>query len=205
MARNHHPKRPPDIPGLLGTLDRHGARYVLTGSVAALAYGVEIGQAGDLDITPALNVENLTRLSAVLDEIEAGLDPDAPFGHWETRADGEKHWRVDEATPELQAERANWRVDPADPSTFDTLVCSRLGNFDIVPELSGPYEALMKRAVPLRAWGYAIWVVHVDELLAALTVPRRPKDTPRVRQLRELQRQRGEHQRLEAEIEREPS
>ena len=50
----------------------------------------------------------------------------------------------------------------------------------------------MKRAMRMNAWGYDIHVVHIDELLAALTVPRRRKDAPRVRQLRQIQRQRGE-------------
>jgi hypothetical protein len=188
----HHPKRAPDIPELLGVLERYGIRYVLTGSVAALAYGVDIGQAGDLDITPALDEENLSRLGAALQEIEAGLDPDGQFGHWETHQNGEKKWVVDAATPELLAERANWRPDPADASTFDCLLCSRLGNLDIVPDLSGAYETLMWRAVRMDVWGSTIMVVHVDELLAALTVPRRAKDVPRVRQLRTIQRQRGE-------------
>ncbi len=190
--RIQHPKRPPDIPELLGVLARHGVRYVLTGSVAALAYGVDIGQAGDLDITPVLDEENLRRLGMALRDIEAGLDPDAPMGHWETLPDGEKKWREDAPTPELRAQMANWSPDPADVSSFDHLFCSRLGNFDVVPELSGTYDALMRRAVQLDAWGYAIWAVHVDELLAALTVPRRAKDVPRVRQLRDIQRQRGE-------------
>lgn len=190
--RIRHPSRPPDIPELLDVLATHGVRYVLTGSVAALAYGVDIGQAGDLDITPALDEENLTRLAAALREIEAGLDPDAPFGHWEARPDGEKKWVVDMPTPELQARRARWSPDPTDVSTFDSLFCSRLGNFDVVPQISGAYDALMKRAVHLRAWSVDLWVVHIDELLAALTTPRRPKDGPRVRQLRAIQRQRGE-------------
>ncbi|HEX8600572.1 MAG TPA: hypothetical protein VF952_18915 [Chloroflexia bacterium] len=192
MARVLHPKRPPDIPGLLGMLDSHGIRYVLTGSVAAMAYGADIGQVGDLDITPALDHENLGRLGTLLVEIEAALDPDDPFGHWELQPDGERKWVADEATPELKARRANWRPDPADVSTFDNSFRSRRGNFDVVPELSGTYEMLMKRAVRLNAWGYDIWVVHIDELLAAITVPRRAKDVLRVRQLREIQRQRGE-------------
>jgi hypothetical protein len=192
MVHVLHPKRSPDIPALLGILDRLGVRYVLTGSVAALLYGVEIGPVGDLDITPARDPANLRRLGTALLEIEAGLDPADPFGHWEPQPDGEQKWVADEATPELQTKRANWHPDPRDVSTFDRLFHSRLGNFDIVPEVSGPYEALMKRAVPMNAWGYAIWVVHIDELLAALTVPRRPKDGPRVRQLRTIQRQRGE-------------
>lgn len=190
-----HPSQPPDIPGLLGILARYSVRYVLTGSVAAQAYGVDIGQAGDLDVTPALDAENLGRLAAVLRAIDAGLDPDAPFGHWETRPDGERKWIVDEATPERSALRTTWQPDPADPSTFDHLFCSRLGNFDVVPDVAGTYETLMKRAVALQAWGYDLWVVHIDELLVASTIPRRTKDVPRVRQLREIQRARGEQQR----------
>ncbi|MGH2516875.1 MAG: hypothetical protein ACRDHP_14580 [Ktedonobacterales bacterium] len=189
----HHPTSPPDIPALLGILHRHGIRYILICSVAALAYGASVAQVGDLDITPALDAENLIRLGRVLQEIEAGLDSDAPFGHWETRQDGERKWVVDAATPELHAQRIAWHLDPADASTVDSLFCSRLGNFDVVPEVSGTYETLMKRAVRLRAWGYVVSVAHVDDLVAALTMPRRPKDAPRVRQLREIQRQRGEH------------
>ncbi len=192
LPHTPHPKRPPDVATLLGILERHSVRYVLTGSVAALAYGVDIGQAGDLDITPALDVENLRRLAAVLREIEAGLDPDAPFGHWGTSPDGEKRWVVDEPTPALRAERAAWQPDPADVSSFDCLFTTRYGAFDIVPEVSGTYDHLMKCAVPMLVWGYTIWVVHVDELLAALTIPRRQKDAPRVRALRHLQRARDE-------------
>ena len=81
---------------------------------------------------------------------------------------------------------------PADASTFDHLYRSRLGNFDVVPEVCGTYDTLVKRAVPMNAWGYDIRVVHIDELLAAVTLPRRPKDVPRVRQLRDIQRRRGE-------------
>lgn len=185
-----HPKRPPDVAALLGVLERHDVRYVLTGSVAALAYGLDIGQAGDLDITPALDIANLRRLAAVLGEIEAGLDPDAPFGHWDTGPDGEQHWVIDAPTPTLRAARAAWQPDLADASSFDSLFTSLYGNFDIVPDLSGTYDTLMHRAVPLQAWGYTIWVVHVDDLLASLTIPRRQKDAPRVRALRQIQRAR---------------
>lgn len=94
--------------------------------------------------------------------------------------------------PESQSRQANWSPDPADVSTFDHLFCTRLGNFDVVPELSGTYEMLMKRAARMEAWRCEIRVVHVDVLLAALTVPRRAKDVPRVRQLRDIQRRHGE-------------
>jgi hypothetical protein len=195
MPKTTHHNSPPDIPALLEALDRHGVRYVLTGSVAALAYGVDTGRPGDLDVTPALDRDNLRRLAGLLEEIEAGLDPDDPFGRWETRPDGERKWVADEATPERVAERAMWRPDPSDVATFDHLFRTRHGNFDVVPEISGTYDMLVKRAVRTSAHGHDILVVHIDELLAALTLPRRPKDVPRVRQLREIQRQRGEQER----------
>jgi hypothetical protein len=59
-----------------------------------------------------------------------------------------------------------------------------------VPDLSGPYDRLIQRAVETSALGQRIWVAHIDDLLAALTVPRRKKDAARVHQLRELQRKR---------------
>jgi hypothetical protein len=61
-------------------------------------YGIDIGVPGDLDITPALDPENLARLAAALLEMEAMLDPDSPPGHWETQPDGERKWVVDQLT-----------------------------------------------------------------------------------------------------------
>ena len=48
----------PNIPLLLGALEAHSISYVLIGSVAAQAYGVDV-QPGDLDIAPALDADNL--------------------------------------------------------------------------------------------------------------------------------------------------
>ncbi|MGH2542128.1 MAG: hypothetical protein ACRDIB_05010, partial [Ardenticatenaceae bacterium] len=83
---------------------------------------------------------------------------------------------------------ASWFPDPDNPASMNHLFRSRYENFDVVPEVTGTYEALMGAAVLMRAFGYDIWVAHLDELLATLTVPRRKKDVARVRQLREIQR-----------------
>jgi hypothetical protein len=137
-----------------------------------------------------LDQENLARLAAALLEMEAMLDPDSPPGHWETQPDGERKWVVDELTPEIRASRATWRPDPRDLRSMDHLFLTRHGNFDVVPDLSGPYDRLIQRAVEISAFGQMIWVAHIDDLLAGLTVPRRKKDAARVHQLRELQRKR---------------
>jgi hypothetical protein len=178
---NSHPKRVPKIPEILQVLSTHGIRYVVTGSLAAKIYGVEL-EPRDLDITPALDKDNLNQLIEVLEELEA--TPEG-FGHWENQPNGERKWIEEPATPEALAK---WQPDPNDLSTLDHLFLTRYGNFDIVPELAGDYEILMQTAVNVNAFGVQVWVVHVDELLAKLTKPRREKDIPRVKQLREIQR-----------------
>jgi CHAD domain-containing protein len=53
-------------------------------------------------------------------------------------------------------------------------------------------DVLRQRAVELQVYSHTVRVAHLDDLLATLTVLRRPKDLPRVQQLRALQRQRHE-------------
>jgi hypothetical protein len=181
MPQIRHSKRPPEIQLLLAILARYSIRYVVTGSVAALLYGVELEPA-DLDITPQLDHQNLERLILVLTEIEA---TPAAFGHWETKLDGEKKWVEEDTTPQALA---SWTSTPNDLSSLDHLFQTRYGNFDVVPQLAGDYETLMKSAVRKAAFGHQIRIAHIDEVLAKLTVPRRKKDIPRVQQLRKIQR-----------------
>ena len=182
------PKRqPPDVSTLVRALHDAGVTYVVTGSAAAMLHGVSLVP-GDLDITPALDVDNLTRLACVLESIEARRDPNAPFGHWKRGDDGEHHWVTIARTPEAVAARARWRPNPADPASFDHLLQSRHGALDVVPEVSGTYDDLVSRAVPLHLDGLRVWVESIPDLLATLTVPRRVKDRDRIEQLRALQR-----------------
>ena len=96
-------RQPPDVATLLGLLCEAGIKYVVTGSAAAMLHGVPLVP-GDLDITPATDVDNLTRLAAVLESIEARQDPRAPFGHWKREDDGEQHWMDDRAYAERRCE-----------------------------------------------------------------------------------------------------
>jgi len=187
MVGPHYDSAPPDVPALIAVLEAHRVRYVIIGSVAAQLYGVD-AQPGDFDITPALDQKNLARLAGVLGEVDAILLQTDEVGQWELQSDGERKWVSRKATQEDLKKRVEWYPDPADVTTFDHLLHTRYGNFDVVPDLSGGYDLLMKRAKKTEVHGFEVWVAHVDELLAALTVPRRAKDVPRVRKLREIQR-----------------
>jgi hypothetical protein len=180
-------RRPPDLAALIDLLARHGVAYVVTGSTAALLHGVDVAP-GDLDITPSLDPANLARLATVLAAIDARPDPDAPFGDWTTDDDGERRWVERDPRPGETEERRAWRPDPADSSTFDQLLVTRLGSLDVVPEVSGSYENLARRASRVEAFGHLLLAASIADQLAALTVPRRTKDRPRIDALRELQR-----------------
>jgi hypothetical protein len=175
-------RRPPEIEPLLAALEQGSVRFVLVGSVAAMAHGISASP-GDLDITPALDRDNLDRLAGVLGSIGARLPEDDCFGEWEQLPDGQRRWVELPSTPERIAARAAWRPDPDDPASFDHLFVTRHGNFDVVPDLSGTYEQLLLRSVALEFHKHTVHIASVPDLLAALTVPRRSKDASRVHQL----------------------
>ena len=180
-----HANRPPDIERLLKILEEFSVDYILVGSVAAAVYGVDV-EAGDLDVVPNTEAYNLERLISVVAKVEG--TPLGPFGEWRLLESGEWKWI---ARPTTEQELADWRPDSRDTRTLDHLFGTCLGNFDVMPEVAGTYEVLRPRAV-MRSWqGCNIWVAHIDELLARITIPRREKDCNRVAALREIQRQNG--------------
>jgi len=179
-----HPRVQADVAGLVAALARHQVRYVVTGSVAARLHGVVL-EHRDFDVVPDPEPGNLRRLFDVLREI--GAKPHG-FGHWDTDTDGRKRWIAEEATPERIAA---WvpRVD--DPTSYDHLFQSRLGDFDVVPELTGRYETLVRRAVRLAVDGAPVWVAHVDDLAGPLEAAGTPRHLERLARLRALQRAAG--------------
>ncbi len=138
----------PDVEALLAVLDRHGVHYVVTGSVAARLRGVLL-EPGDLDVTPASDRENLGRLAAALEEVGADIDPEEPFGRWETGDDGERRWLALSRRDADRKAREEWRPRPEDPASFDHLVRTRFGALDVVPEIAGSYEELRRRAASI--------------------------------------------------------
>ncbi len=68
-SRVRYDSRRPDVAPLLRSLESRGVQYILTGSIAMEAYGVDL-QAADLDIVPDTSKANLRRLVDALREME---------------------------------------------------------------------------------------------------------------------------------------
>jgi hypothetical protein len=186
-----HPATP-GIAELLQLLDARGVHLVVVGSVATRAHGADPGrEPADLDIVPDLTQGNLSRLADVLRQLDAAPEPVA--GRWEIRpTDGEFIWVEQSWTPARRAYFAGWEPRVDDPDTFDHRFSTRLGPLDVIPVVAGAYAVLRTAALELAPVPGApvVPVAHVDDLLAALTIPRRPADAGRVSRLRRLQRRR---------------
>lgn len=166
-----HPS--PDIPALLAELVTHRVDFVLVGSAAVQAWGVDVGMPRDIDIVPALSRENLTRLPALLRELDA-VATDPVSGRW-TRTDTD---------PNLD-----------DLKLFGSLFTTNHGDLHMVVRTLGTYADLITRAHRLRVQGIdGVAVMSPEALLAGLimhpTLPRRAKDAGRVAALRDVQRRR---------------
>ncbi|MHC5212615.1 MAG: GNAT family N-acetyltransferase [Planctomycetota bacterium] len=177
-------RRTADVAALLSGLEQHGVRYVISGSVAERLHGVP-HRHRDLDVVPDPTPGNLARLFALLHAIAAR--PFA-FGHWEDAPDGRRRWIETQETPERLAElRAAWRPRADDRTSWDNLYLTDLGDLDVVPELTGRFADLARRAVPMQVHGVPVLVAHVDDLLDKLTLAGRTRDEARVRALQALQ------------------
>ena len=83
---------------LLGVLGRHGVKAILIGGFAAVAHGSPYVTT-DLDVVPEDSKENLTRLSAALDEMHARVWTEAEpggfdFGHDTTSPAATRTWNL---------------------------------------------------------------------------------------------------------------
>lgn len=179
-------RQPPDIPAILEVLANHDVEYVLVGSVAIQAWGVDVALPGDLDIVPMASRDNLSRLDAALRDMRAESWP--VTGRWFTDERGEREWEnLAPDDPEYMKRLST--PNPEEVSTFDSMYSTIHGDFDIVPTLAGTYDKLVPCSHRQTVHGVAnVPVIGVDELLARLTIPRRKRDAPRVAELRDIQR-----------------
>lgn len=145
-----------DVERLIGTLNRHGVRYVLVGGIAAVAHGSPL-PTEDVDITPATDPENLEHLSRALEELDARIRTGAPEG-------------------------VAFPIDPgflaAQPHMLNLQTVA--GDLDLVITPAGfpeGYEALVVDAVPLDLGdGARTLVASLDDVIRSKRAADRDKD-----------------------------
>jgi hypothetical protein len=62
---------------IVDVLSRHGVRFIVIGTFAAIAQRAPIPATRDIDLTPDSSVKNFTRLSTALKGLEARIRTDA--------------------------------------------------------------------------------------------------------------------------------
>jgi hypothetical protein len=164
---------PLDADELFACLDRHGVHYVLIGGLAAVLHGSPL-LTSDADICPARDPDNLIRLAAALDDLDARIRAgDAPEGVRFAR----------DATFLNNVELLN--------------LMTRAGDLDLAfaPAGGAGYEDLARRARSVRIRNVTISVASLEDVIHSKEAANRPKDQrslPVLRQLLEELRRRGE-------------
>lgn len=150
-----------DLARAIEVLDRYQVRWIMTGSLVLVAYGAQIDP-GDLDITPALDADNLEALSRVAVEVEAipMHDPD-----WSKCPSLDWHF--------------TWSPHPATVENLDHLLVTTIGMLDFVPRLCGTYDELAPGADRLAIDGKEVLIADPTTVLDRLTDRGRPKDLRR--------------------------
>lgn len=164
---------PLDADELFACLHRHGVRYVLIGGLAAVLHGSPL-LTSDADICPARDRDNLIRLAAALEDLDARIRAaDAPDG-------------------------VRFARDAAFLGSVELLnLITRAGDLDLafVPAGGAAYEDLVRRAVQVRVRNVTIAVASLEDVIRSKEAANRPKDQrslPVLRQLLEELRRRGE-------------
>lgn len=171
----------PRIAPLIATLERYRVRWVMSGSTVPALFGADL-QPNDLDVVPALDEDNLARLAAALEELEAipAFVPPPYNG------------------PTLAQCRA-WRPDPPSAAQLDHLFVTNLGMLDIPPTLTGTYEDLMATAHVVGIAGVQVSICDPRQVLDRLPAKPRAKDVARSRTYADLR------ERLDANSSPDPS
>lgn len=163
--------QPLDIRGVLETLASHDVAYVVIGGVATQVHGHR-RTTMDLDLTPNPDAENLRRLSAALEDLEARpADPNLAQGE------------VSTADPERLALAAI--VPP---------LMTRHGQIHILKEPKGAraFEQLLDAALIVEIDGIEVAIVSLDDLIRMKRAAGRPSDLEDIAVLSEAERRRDD-------------
>ncbi len=154
--------RPPlNLPALLAALHSGRVRWILTGSTVLAVYGADLTP-NDIDVTPALDPENLSRLADVL----AGMDATVAF---------DPSWANGPGLDECRA----WSASPATEKNLDHLFVTTHGLVDVPPRLCGTYDDLIPSATVVEIADMPVTVCDPDVVLALLPGRTRAKDLAR--------------------------
>lgn len=153
--RQRHSTPPPlDLDRILEVLNRHGVDFVVIGGIAVLAHGNQRATL-DLDLVASHTRENLRRLAAALDELNAEL------------AGTDAHLLpADQTNPEHLANGANWTMH------------TDAGKVDFLSEVPGgrPYGEIRDRSVEVDGYDPSFRIVGLDDLIRMKREAGRPKD-----------------------------
>lgn len=157
-----------DARALFAALARHEVAYVTIGGIAIQAHG---GQrlTQDLDIAIAASRENLERLAAALEELDARI----------LGADGRRSSAP--PSPALLASSDQWHL------------ITGHGPLDVItlPARLGRFEEMLARAHPTPLGDLTIPIAHRDDLLEMKRASARPQDLADVRLLEALGEEEG--------------
>ncbi|MCB0939570.1 MAG: hypothetical protein KDB72_04940 [Mycobacterium sp.] len=140
---------------ILESLDRHGVEYVLIGGYAALLHGSTL-PTRDLDITPRRQADNLTKLIAALEDLDARV-------------------RVSDDVEPLP-----FKTSPESLSTVTVLnLATRFGDLDLVVQPAGfpaGYDSLAAGAEVETIGGVGVKVAALSDVIASKEAAGRDKD-----------------------------
>ena len=145
-----------DAAHILEVLVRHGVEFVVIGQYAAELRGALLERrTQDIDLTPATDRDNLTRLSTALEELDARIRTEGVVGGLAFSHDAQSLARA-----------AIWN-----------LTC-RWGEFDLSFNPSGTsgYHDLVTDSGPLTVGGVEVSVASLDDVSRSKEAAGRPKD-----------------------------
>jgi hypothetical protein len=163
--------QPLDVSRLLEILAGHDVAYVVIGGVATQVHGHR-RTTMDLDLTPDPDAENLRRLAAALEDLEAKpADPNLIQGE------------ISAIDPERLAHAAI--VPP---------LMTRHGQVHILKEPKGAraFEQLLDAALVMEIDGIEVAIASLDDLIRMKRAAGRPGDLDDIAVLTEAERRRGD-------------
>jgi hypothetical protein len=153
-----------DAGAMLEVLLRHEVRFVMIGGLAGVVHGSPF-PTEDLDITPEQSTENLARLSAALDELNArvrtqGVEGGLPFSHDAESLAAVGVWNL--VTPH--------------------------GDLDLsfVPNGTKGYADLVEGAADVEVFGLVVPVASLADIIRSKQAANRDKDLRVLPTLREI-------------------